>query len=83
MLFRLERGQFSGRVHLGRCFNATNVCLVFFFFRFTVSGALQVNTMFPGLPLQYSLDGGVTWNDVPSGSDVTVPADTEVVVVAR
>ena len=42
-----------------------------------------MNTMFPGLPLQYSLDGGVTWNDVPSGSDVTVPVDTEVVVVAR
>ena len=57
---------------------------MFFVYSFEDDGRLHVSTMFPGLPLQYSLDGGVLWNDAAVyPADVRVPPDTEVVLIAR
>ena len=44
---------------------------------------MRVSTMFPGLPLQYSIDGGITWIDVPSTGDVILAPGTEAVLIAR
>ena len=47
--------------------------------RFRVeNGKLEVSVTYPGLVVEYSKDGGNTWNEVTSGSDVLWEQDQKV-----
>jgi len=49
-----------------------------FFFRFE-GKRIKVRTALPGLPVQFSKDGGRTWRDVTENTEI----DTKILLVTR